>query len=62
MLVVISASPKIRARQRDRDGQTAGRVGELLEVSDLQVEQIAVTCGLGSGTTPTAYRRTFSRG
>jgi len=49
------------------------RARELLEVSDLQVEQIAVKCGLGSGTnlrarfrdvvgtTPTAYRRAFNR-
>jgi transcriptional regulator GlxA family with amidase domain len=47
------------------------RVRELLETTPLGVEQIAVRCGLGSGTnlrarfrgavgtTPTAYRRTF---
>ncbi|MGF1425752.1 GlxA family transcriptional regulator [Kitasatospora sp. LaBMicrA B282] len=47
------------------------RAKELLEATDLQVEQIATRCGLGSGTnlrarfrdavgtTPTAYRRTF---
>ncbi|MGW2184982.1 GlxA family transcriptional regulator [Streptomyces sp. NPDC001719] len=47
---------------------------ELLEVTDLGVEQIAAQCGLGSGTnlrarfhdsvgtTPTAYRRAFRRG
>jgi AraC-like DNA-binding protein len=49
------------------------RARELLETTDLQVEQIAVRCGLGSGAnmrarfrdalgiTPTAYRRTFQR-
>jgi transcriptional regulator GlxA family with amidase domain len=48
------------------------RARELLEVTDLQVEQIAVRCGFGSGTnrrarfrdtvgtTPTAYRRAFN--
>ncbi|MFF0042779.1 helix-turn-helix domain-containing protein [Streptomyces mirabilis] len=47
------------------------RARELLETTDLQVEQIAIRCGLGSGAnmrarfrdalgiTPTAYRRTF---
>ncbi|MER5699937.1 helix-turn-helix domain-containing protein [Streptomyces mirabilis] len=47
------------------------RARELLETTDLQVEQIATRCGLGSGanlrarfrdivgTTPTAYRRAF---
>ncbi|MFI6254275.1 GlxA family transcriptional regulator [Streptomyces sp. NPDC051016] len=47
------------------------RARELLETTDLQVEQIATRCGLGSGTnmrarfrdaigiSPTAYRRTF---
>ncbi|WBO68694.1 GlxA family transcriptional regulator [Streptomyces camelliae] len=47
------------------------RARELLETTDLQVEQIAARCGLGSGTnlrarfrdavavTPTAYRRAF---
>ncbi|KOV56841.1 GlxA family transcriptional regulator [Streptomyces sp. MMG1121] len=47
------------------------RARELLETTDLQVEQIATRCGLGSGAnmrarfrdcvgvTPTAYRRTF---
>ncbi|MFJ9358814.1 GlxA family transcriptional regulator [Streptomyces mirabilis] len=47
------------------------RARELLETTDLQVEQIAMRCGLGSGAnmrarfrdtvgnTPTAYRRTF---
>lgn len=46
---------------------------ELLEVTDLGVEQIAAQSGLGTGTnlrarfrdalgtTPTAYRRTFQR-
>ncbi|WP_234341060.1 helix-turn-helix domain-containing protein [Streptomyces sp. NRRL S-1813] len=47
------------------------RARELLETTDLQVEQIATRCGLGSGTnmrarfrdtvgiTPTASRRAF---
>ncbi|MCC3773150.1 helix-turn-helix domain-containing protein, partial [Streptomyces sp. UNOC14_S4] len=47
------------------------RARELLETTDLQVEQIATRCGLGSGAnmrarfrdvigvTPTAYRRAF---
>ncbi|MGW0729647.1 helix-turn-helix domain-containing protein [Streptomyces mirabilis] len=49
----------------------SNRARELLETTDLQVEQIAIRCGLGSSTnmrarfrdtlgiTPTAYRRTF---
>ncbi|MFI6493303.1 GlxA family transcriptional regulator [Streptomyces sp. NPDC050564] len=50
------------------------RARELLETTDLQVEQIATRCGLGSGAnmrarfrdavgiTPTAYRRAFQHG
>ncbi len=54
-------------------GARIGRARELLETTELSIDQVAQNCGLGSAanlrlhfrrtldTTPTAYRRTFTR-